>query len=187
MTHNDRGRTVRTALSIAALALVILSLASCGSGADAQSSAHPLGTVVKTQFYSLQGGTKQGPGTVSVTDVRTGEQGDLEAAGFELDADQARTTPHYVDITFTNTGDVPVDLRDPSGIDQHDELVPSLTVLEFGTSSTFADCPLLPDTLAPGDTVDGCAIVLVPDGVDLKQVAYLPDVTEDFVYWDSEL
>ncbi len=180
MTTNLRGRTVRSVLTCA-MALTSLALAGCDSAPEA----HPLGTKVDVRFYSLLEGTEQGPGTVAVTDVRVGERGDLEAAGFELDADQADATPYYVDVTFTNTGKVPVDLRDPSGIDQHDDLVPSLTVLDLGGSSVFAECPLLPDTLAPGGSVDGCAIVLAPDGVDLDRISYLPDTTEDFVYWAS--
>ena len=187
MTKNLGGRTVRTVPTCAA-ALVPLTLTGCDSGSDPSSDAHPLGAEVDTRFYSLLEGTEQGPGTVAVTDVRIGARGDLEATGFELDADQAASTPHYVDITFTNTGDAPVDLRDPSGIDQDDELVPSLTVLELGTtSSVFAECPLLPDRLAPGRKVDGCAIVLVPEGLDLDRISYLPDATEEFVYWDSGL
>jgi hypothetical protein len=35
--------------------------------------------------------------------------------------------------------------------------------------------------------VDGCAIVLVPDGVELERISYLSDVSEDFVYWESGL
>jgi hypothetical protein len=170
------------------MAIVTALLASIAlSGCDTPSGAYPLGEQVDTRFYSLVEGTEQGLGTVTVTGVRVGAVADLEAGGFELEPDQRRTVPHYVDVTFTNTGDVPVDLRDPSGVDQDDELVTSLTVLDLGKTSTFEPCPLLPDTLRPGHSVDGCAIVLVPDGVELERISYLSDVSEDFVYWESGL
>jgi hypothetical protein len=182
MTESSRGRTARTlALTTAVLASVAL------SGCNSTAKARPLGEQVNTRFYSLVEGTEQGPGTVTVTGVRVGDVADLDAGGFELEPDQRRTMPHYVDITFTNTGNVPVDLRDPSGVDQDGELVTSLRVLELGRSSTFEPCPLLPDTLRPGRSVDGCAIVLVPYGVELQRISYLPDVGEDFVYWQSGL
>lgn len=175
-------RHTRSLTTLLPLLAATLTLAACGPEED---DAHPLGEAVATPFYSLLEGTEQGPGTVAVTDVRVGEPGDLEAAGFELDPDQAAATPHYVDITFTSAADVPLDLRDPSGVDQHDTLVPSLTVLELGEGAAFAPCPLLPDTVAPGATVEGCAIVLVPDGVELEQVSWLPDTSEEFIYWES--
>jgi len=182
MTTNPHGRMVRTLLTCAT-ALTTLAL----SGCDSAPEAHPLGTEVEVRFYSLLEGVEQGPGTVTVTDVREGERGDMEAAGFELDAGQADATPYFVDVRFTNTGTDPVDLRDPSAVDQHDDLVPSLTVLDLGGSAVFEQCPLLPDTLAPGASVDGCAIVLAPDGVELERISYLPDTGDDFVYWDSGL
>ena len=181
MTENSRGRSART---IAILTSVLASIAL--SGCDSSPAARPLGERVDTRFYSLVEGVEQGPGTVTVTGVRVGDVADLEAGGFELEPDQRRTVPHYVDITFTNTGKVPVDLRDPSGVDRDEGLVTSLTVLDLG-ESTFGPCPLLPDTLGPGRSLDGCAIVLVQDGVELERISYLPDASEDFVYWESGL
>ena len=65
--------------------------------------------------------------------------------------------------------------------------MPSLTVVEIGATLTFADCPSLPHTLEPGAEFDGCAIVLVPQGRELERISYLPDVSEDFVYWETGL
>jgi hypothetical protein len=146
-------------------------------------TAHSLGDQVDTTFYSLLEGEKQGPGTVAVTDVRSGEVADLAAAGFDVDVDADTTSVRYVDVRFSNAGDVTVDLHEPSGVDAHDNLVPSLTVVELGDTPRFDLCPALPDTLEPGATVEGCSIVLVPDGVDLQWISYLADVREDFVYW----
>ena len=175
MTHDLTSR-IRPVL---ALGLAALALTACGSEAEG----HPLGHEVETTFYSLVEGAKQGPGTVAVTDVRTGELADLEAAGYDLDVDQDGTTVLYVDVTFANTGGTPVDLREPSGVDGDDNLVPSLTVIEYGETTPFESCPALPDTLAPGASVDGCSIVLVPDGVEVERISYLADVSEDFEYW----
>ena len=69
------------------------------------------------------------------------------------------------------------------GVDGDDDLVPSLTVIEYGETTPFELCPALPDTLAPGASVDGCSIVLVPDGVEVERISYLADVSEDFEYW----
>lgn len=164
---------------IATLGLAALALTACGS----EPEGHPLGHEVETTFYSVLEGEKQGPGTVAVTDVRTGDLADLEAGGYDVDVDPATTTTLYVDVTFTNTGDAPVDLREPSGIDGDDNLVPSLTVLEYGETMPFEPCPALPDTLAPGASADGCSIVLVPDGVEVERISYLADISEDFEYW----
>ena len=178
-------------LGSAMLAASAAFLSACQSGSD--SDPLMLGTTVETRFFSLIEGKEQGSGTVTVTDVRRGAIDDLAAAGFELDDDQLTMTPHYVDVTFTNTntntntGAAPVDLREPSGIDADDDFVPSLTVVEIGATSTFADCPSLPHTLEPGAEVDGCAIVLVPQGRELERISYLPDVSEDFVYWETGL
>jgi len=79
-----------------------LRLSASQSGSD--SAALPLGTTVKTRFFSLIEGAKQGPGTVTVTDVRRGAVDDLTTAGFDLDGDQLAMTPHYVHVSFTNTG-----------------------------------------------------------------------------------
>jgi len=179
MTSFMKTRTVHVHSAIA-LGLATLVLASC----DAEPEAHPLGHVVDTAFYSLAEGVKQGPGTVAVTDVRTGELVDLVAAGSDVDADPDTRTPLYVDITFANTGDVPVDLREPSGVDSTGNLAPSLTVIEVGETSRFDQCPALPDTLEPGASVDGCSIVLVPESLEIERISYLADTSGDFEYWE---
>lgn len=178
MTYFQNTRTVRIHSAVA-IGLTALALTACGS----EPERHMLGHEVNTTFYSLLEGEKQGPGTVTVTDVRSGEVADLVAGGYDVDVDPDEATTLYVDITFTNTGDVPVDLREPSGVDQDDNLVPSLTVIEYGETTPFELCPALPDTLAPGATVEGCSIVLVPEGVEVERISYLADVTEDFEYW----
>jgi hypothetical protein len=183
--NSDDNLTTRSAHVLGALALGLSALAL--TGCDGSSDAHALGDAVDTTFYSLLEGGEQGPGTVAVTDVRTGTFAELVAGGFDVDVDPGEHTVYYVDVSFENDGDVPVDLRDPSGVDQDDNLVPSLTVIDAGAGPVFEPCPLLPDTLAPGQRVDGCAIVLAPTGHDIEKISYLADVSEDFVYWESGL
>ncbi len=183
--NSYRNLKTRPVHVLGALALGLSTLAL--SGCEETSDAHALGDKVDTTFYSLLEGGKQGPGTVAVTDVREGTFDELDAGGFEVEVDPDENTVYYVDVSFENKGDVPVDLRDPSGIDQDDNLVPSLTVIDTGGAPAFEQCPLLPDTLAPGDSVDGCAIVLAPDGHDIEKVSYLADLSEEFVYWESGL
>ena len=174
--------------TIASLAVAGL-LAGCGGNADAQDAvdAHDLGDAVAVPFYPYDavGGEPTGEGTVAVTQVRTGSSDELVAAGFDLDDDQRAATPYYVDVTYENTGDTPIEPRDPSARDGDDELVTSLTVIDFG-GPAFDLCPGVPEKVAPGGRADGCAIFLVPDGVRLERISYLPDVTQDTVYWRAE-
>ncbi len=178
MTYFHSTRTVRIQI---ALGLAALALSACASAQG--TTAHSMGDEVDTTFYSLVQGDKQGPGTVSVIGVRPGEVAELVDGGFDVDVDAATTSVLYVDVRFTNAGDVPVDLREPSGVDADGNLVPSLTVIDLGVP-TFDLCPALPDTLEPGAAIQGCSIVLVPDGVEVEQISYLADVSEDFVYWE---
>lgn len=174
--------------TIASLAVAGL-LAGCGGNADAQDAAdaHDLGDAVTVPFYPYDavGGEPTGQGTVAVTQVRAGSSDELVAAGYDLDADQQAATPYYVDVAYENTGDSPIEPRDPSARDADDNLVTSLTVIDFG-GPAFDLCPGIPEKVAPGETAGGCAIFLVPDGVRLEQITYLPDVTEDTVFWRAE-
>jgi hypothetical protein len=179
MTYFQSLRKIRIQ-SMIALGLAALALSACESAQG--TTAHSLGDEVDTTFYSLVEGEKQGPGTVTVVGVRPGEVAELVDAGFDVDVDAGTTSVLYVDVRFTNVGDVPVDLREPSGIDGNGNLVPSLTVVDLG-APTFDLCPAVPDTLEPGAAIQGCSIVLVPDGVEVEQISYLADASEDFVYW----
>ena len=164
------------------LGLAALALSACESAQG--TTAHSLGDEVDTTFYSLVEGEKQGPGTVAVHGVWPGEVAELVDAGFDVDVDAGTTSVLYVDMRFANDGDVPVDLREPSGIDADGNLVPSLTVIDLGAPA-FDLCPALPDTLEPGAAVEGCSIVLVPDDVEVEVISYLADGSEDFVFWET--
>lgn len=165
------------------------SLTACGA-AEANHedhTTHALGDAVAVPFYPTgsAGGDPTGDGRVSVTGVRSGSSDELVAAGFELDPGEAAATPYYVDISYENTGTTVIEPREPSGIDADGELITSLTVIDLG-GPAFEPCRGVPARVEPGTTATGCAIVLVPEGAALAEVAYLADVTESFVYWNAQ-
>jgi hypothetical protein len=173
--------STRTAAAAAVLALTG-TLAGCGEDAMA------LGEAADIDFYPIDGGSDpQGSGTIRVTDVREGVIDELTDGGFQLDPEELARTPLYVDVTFENTGDGEVDLRDPGAEDADGNIITSLTILDLGDAPPFEPCPAIPKTLAPGETAEGCAIVLVPDGVEIEKIYFLPGGDEDFIYWESGL
>ncbi|WP_182377290.1 hypothetical protein [Nocardioides sp. WS12] len=192
--------TARVAL--AALALLAPVLVGCGGddgtdgsgggggggGGVPEIEAAALGTPVDIEFLSSEAGNAvQGPGTVTITAVREGAIKDLTDAGYQLDPEEAATTPFYVDVTFQNNADAPVDLRSPSGRDQDGTLISSLILLDLGSGPGFAPCPKVPQTLAAGESVKGCSIILMREGSTLERVSYHVGGTEGFLYWESGL
>lgn len=180
MTTTD-GKPPRTTtcVAIAMLALSLL-LGACGSAPEG----HELGTAVDTEFVDQLSGESQGTGTVAVTHVRRGSADEL-ASAFDLDPDEKAMTPYYVDVEFTNAGAGPVDLHAPSGVDGDDRPLSPLVVVEVGDAPAYEPCPALPATLGPGGSASGCAIVLVPEGVDLERISYLGGAGQGTVYWSA--
>ena len=180
-------RPVALALSLAATTTVAMTLAGCGSKDDGGGGGGmAIGASAKISYYALTGDSTaaQGDGTIAITKVTKGSSTDLSSAGFDLDDDQKSATPYYVDVTFANQGTQQVDLREPSGEDGHGNLIDALTVISLG-GPKFAPCPGVPRRLAAGSTVDGCSIILVPSGSDLKRISYFPGGSDDFLYWKS--
>jgi hypothetical protein len=180
-----------TSAALAGLATLVLamSLTGCGgaAGADDDHTTHALGETVDVPFYPLDyaTGTEQtGEGRVTVTAVRAGSSDDLVAAGFTLDPEEESATPYYVDVTYENTGATAVEPREPNGVDAEGELISSLTIIDFG-GPAFERCPGVPERVAPGANATGCSIVLVPEGAELEEVAYLAGASEPFVYWEA--
>lgn len=172
----------RTAALLAVAAGLAATLAACGSDALA------LGDSADIDFYPLDGGSEaNGSGTVTVTDVREGSVAELEEGGFSIDADQQDSTPYYVDVTFENDGDAPVEPRSPGGEDPDENLISALAVIDLG-GPAYEPCPGIPEKVAPGETAEGCAIVLVPDGIELERISYFTGGTDDdFIYWEAGL
>lgn len=94
-------------------------------------------------------------------------------AGFDLDADDQRSTPYFVKLKVTNVGDtdlgarqLPVYFLDSSGV----------LVAPTGVARDFEACPggVLPGTFAPGDRTTSCLIFLVPEGKALQSITFRP-------------
>lgn len=192
--------TVRSAL--AALALLAPVLAGCGGddgtdgagggggggdGGVPEVEAATLGTPVDIEFRATGAtDTVQGTGTVTVTAVRKGAIKDLTDAGFQLDPEEAATTPYYVDVAFQNDADVEVATQGMSGRDQDDTLILPLVLLDL-SGAGFTPCPKVPQKVPAGESAKGCAIILMPEGSTLERVSYNAGGTEGFLYWESGL
>lgn len=94
-------------------------------------------------------------------------------AGFDLDADEQRSTPYFVTMKVTNVGDtdlgarqLPVYFLDNTGV----------LVAPTGVARDFKACPggVLPGTFAPGDRTTSCLIFLVPEGKTLQSITFRP-------------
>lgn len=154
---------------LVALAAGTAALAGC-SGSDDNS----LGTAV-----DIDGGS------IAVTDVEEGSSDEL-AKAFSLDEDEKAMTPYYVHTEFTNDGDSAVDPGRPSGEDADGNLINPLTIIDLG-GPAFEPCPGQPEEVAAGETAEGCTIILVPSGIELDKISYLPAGGGDFIYWETGL
>jgi hypothetical protein len=163
---HSRRRTIPTLLGL--LAVTALAATACSGSDD-----HPLGEAV-----DIDGGS------ISVTAVEEGSSDEL-AAAFSLDPDQKAATPFYVRSEFVNDTDAPVDPGRPSGEDADGNLISPLVVIDLG-GPAFEPCPGVPEEVAGGETAEGCSIVLVPPGVELERISYLPSGGGDFIYWSTE-
>lgn len=148
--------------------LSVAGLAGCGGSEELT-----LGTAADVDF-----------GTVTVTDVREGSSDELESAGFSLDPEEKAASVYYVDVTFANTGDAAVAPGRPSGEDPDENLISALTVIDLG-GPPFTLCPAIPEEIPAGEEVEACTILLVPAGVELDRITYLPPGGDEFVYWET--
>jgi hypothetical protein len=172
-------RTRRLLLLTALLA--VTSVTACGSS---QPDAAPLGTSVAVGYHPDSGVDTTGSLEVTVTAVRAGTAAELAAGGFSLDEDQQDMTPYYVDVTYHNTGTTVVK-NPPSPDGEGKDGTDYISLVVIGDASDYHRCPGTPETVAPKQTADGCAIVMVPDGGSLARVRYFPGGTEDFRYWKA--
>ncbi len=94
-------------------------------------------------------------------------------AGFDLDAEEQRSTPYFVKVKVTNVGDtdlgarqLPIYFLDTRGV----------LVAPTGVARDFKACPggVLPGTFAPGEQAMSCLIFLVPEGQELQAITFRP-------------
>lgn len=164
-------------LGIGGVLILALALTAC------RDAGRDLGDEAEVSFYSKDESASQSSGTVAVTDVRKGEIGDLTEAGFVLDPEEESATPYYIDVEFTNDGHEAADLHDPGAEDEDGNPIPSLTLVELANAPVFDPCPTLPDSVEPGGSATGCAIVLVPQGREIERIYYFPGADDEFLYW----
>ena len=163
-----------------ALLLSVTTLGACSGDGD-----HALGEAVEIDYYDGATAKAVGSGTVEVTAVRDGSTTELEDAGFSLDPDEKAATAYYVDATFENGGDATVTPRSPGAEDPDGNLISALTVIDLG-GEPFEPCPGVPETVDPGQSAEGCSIILVPEGREMEKISYHPGGSDDFIYWKTE-
>jgi hypothetical protein len=173
-------RTRRLLLLTALLAVTLVTACRGSSQPDAE----PLGTSVAVGYHPDSGVDTTGSLEVTVTAVRAGTAAELAAGGFSLDEDQQDMTPYYVDVTYHNTGTTVVK-NPPSPDGEGKDGTDYISLVVIGDASDYHRCPGTPETVAPKQTADGCAIVMVPDGGSLARIRYFPGGTEDFRYWKA--
>ncbi len=179
-TINRHHSLQRPPLALVATLLAVAAALTACSGEDE----HALGTSVEIDFYDQA--EASGSGTVAVTAAREGATTDLEDAGFTLDPDEKSSAAYYVDVEFVNESDATVELHSPGAEDPDGNLISALILMDFGGGTDFAPCPPLPKELAAGETVEGCTIILVPEGRELERISYHPGAAADFIYWQTD-
>lgn len=178
-------------IGLAVLGAVMVGVAQITGGNGAKP--HPLGTEVEVGHVDLSEGQ---PGVsarigLTVLAVRKGTQQELEAGGLQVRAEAKDDTPYYVDARFTNKGPNAVERNLHVGLeDSGGDLVRGTIIFGLATQ-TFEPCPdPSSGTLEPGESYEGCTLVLVPEGTDVAKVYFLsdngPDKPSEFVYWATE-
>jgi hypothetical protein len=183
--------STRPILLVVPIALA-LGLAACGGG-DGGSSNLAVGETAVVDHTQILSGGKPGPTTtlaITVLKVKQGTQDELKRAGLQLDPDEQRATPYYVETRYENQGDqtikrdLLVSLEDGDG-----NTISSTTIINLG-GDPFQPCPQAEKgVLAPGQSYESCMLFLVPEGKTAKKVSFLPYNPEketEFVYWTIE-
>jgi hypothetical protein len=201
--QSPRNGTIKplAAIALAAFALTLTACGSDGSGTPVAQSEPPavdtggasesegagenlaLGKRAVTDFVDY--GSKNEEPTkvaVSVLKVRKGRISDFK--DFDLDADQRKAVPYYVDAKYENLGAraltrhlLSASIEDRSGQEYR-----PITLIVL--SGTFKPCPESSDSkLKPRDSFTGCTPILLPKGKQFERVRFQGDVTKDPVFW----
>jgi hypothetical protein len=170
------------------IALAALLLAACGGGVEAAE----LGTEVEVGHLDSSTNTSTTL-ALTVTAVRQGTIEELEAAGLEFDPEERNLIPHYVDATYTNTGDGTVERSMRVAVeDGDDNLISPTVIFDFsgGEGGDSGPCVGIDDgPLAPGESFEDCTLFLVEEGREVARVSFLSqpeDGESEFVYWKAE-
>jgi hypothetical protein len=153
--------------------------------ADVEGRALALGERVVSPFVDYGGREQPTKVGVRVLDVRKGRIGDLK--DFNLDREQRRSVPYYIDAEFENLGGFALTrhLLRPSVEDGAGREYRPATLIVLG--GTFKPCPQDRDSkLRPGKRFTGCSAVLLPKGAELDRVRFQGDVTKDPLFWQPQ-
>jgi hypothetical protein len=210
--HNDRMLN-RTATALVSTLLGVALLAGCSgdddsdgsseSDASAQASATPYlpvpdGVELTAQGSSLAVGDPAtvawlpsesfvGDGVIDLTVDRL-EQTSFKQSfgGFKITEETKATSPYFVRVTITNTGDTDLGgQRIPLyAVDGENRLVDY-----SGFASKFAPCPSkdFPTSFAPGTSKEFCLVYLVPEKGELTAVSFRPTQEVNPITWTGEL
>lgn len=119
---------------------------------------------------------------VTVLRVRKGKISDFK--DFDLDAQQKKTVPYYIETRFENLGHLNLQrfLLDPSIEDTDGTEYKALSLIVL--SGTFAKCPKPSDSkLHGGKSFTLCSSILLPRGKTYARVRFQGDVTKDPYFW----
>ena len=148
----------------------------------------PMGTQLslgQTATVVYEGPSRQGT-VLGLTPVRARPGSVADFSGFVVDRYTRASTPYYVDVIVTNTGEgrvggAPVPLW---GVDGRNRLLPPAAF-----AATFEACPSsdLPQRFAPGDRLRTCLVYLSPDHGSLRAVSFRPDQQFRPIVWEVGL
>jgi len=169
----------------------ILWLSACSGGSSGAGPATklPLGQEAVVADTMPASGSSPAENTmlgITVVAVRVGTQAELAQAGLKVEAHDKSATPYYVDARYTNKGNAAVTRHFSVGLEQTDgNSVPTLLNFAFGV--VFDLCKDgNSGTLDPGQSYDGCTLLLVPKGKTVDRVRYVsqgPDAKITFTDW----
>ena len=196
---------MNTRILLAAAAALVLGVAGCGDSGTTTTATNAAATddpsvaksppseaplalgraaIVPFVDYGTPNQSKKTKVGVRVQKVRKGRIADFK--GFNLEPQQRRAIPYYVDATFENRGGFALSrnllrasLEDAGGR----EYRPTTLVVLGGS---FQRCPQAGHSaLRPGRSFDGCSVVLLPKDAQPGRVRFQGDVAKDPVYWKA--
>lgn len=151
----------------------------------AQGSALAVGDLATLAWKPSEGFT--GNGVIDLTVDRLEKTTFKESfAGFKITDETKATSPFFVRVTVTNTGETDLGgQRIPLyAVDGKNRLVDY-----SGFASTFKPCPStdFPKKFAPGSSKEFCLVYLVPEKGELTAVSFRPTQEVNPITWTGEL
>lgn len=188
--RRDRHHVDVKSRTVLRFAVVVSSLAACGSGGTGGPAKLALGTRAEVAYTAPASGDNAAVDTriaVTVLAVRKGTQSELVEGGFTIDDDIKDSTPYYVDVRYENVGTGEA-LTDQSVLmeDTKNNTVSGTIVLNLG-GEPFSHCVAVETKPLPaGQSYEECTLFLVPKGKKIDRVRFVsqgPDAKITFTDW----